>query len=272
MADGRDIIEAPQAGLDLRRHYGFHQSPAVRAGGLVFCSGLAAFDPESGERLHGTVTSETRRAFENVGLMLAAAGSSLARIVQVRAMLYDRIEYDVMNRVYRQFVPTAPPARTVWSVRLDAGFKVQLDVTALAADGDLSMTERSIIEPRNPALNVSKNLNLPHSPGVRAGGLIFLSGMVATDPRTGERSPGTVAAETRQILQNMAHLLESAGSSLRRAVKINVLLYDMLEFDNMNAVFREFFPVDPPARTVCGVQLGFGLKVEIECIALAGGL
>ena len=67
----------------------------------------------------------------------------------------------------------------------------------------------------------------------------------------------------------MSHMLESAGSSLGKVVKINVLLYDMLEFDNMNRVYREFFPTYPPGRTACGVQLAGGLKVEIECIALA---
>jgi 2-iminobutanoate/2-iminopropanoate deaminase len=128
---------------------------------------------------------------------------------------------------------------------------------------------REVIEPGNPLLNVSRNFNLPHSPGIRAGALIFLSGMVAVDPVTGERAPGTVAAETRQILANMAHLLESAGSSLAKVVKVNVLIYSMLEYENMNAVYREFFPVDPPARTTCGVQLSGGNKVEIECIALA---
>ncbi len=129
---------------------------------------------------------------------------------------------------------------------------------------------REIITPRNDKLNVSRNLKLPHSPGIRAGDLIFLSGMLSVDPLTGERSQGTVAHETRQTLSNMRHLLESAGSSLERVVKINVLLYDMLEFDNMNAVFREFFPEAPPARTTCGVQLSAGMKIEIECIALAG--
>ncbi|MEJ0071289.1 MAG: RidA family protein [Pseudomonadota bacterium] len=128
---------------------------------------------------------------------------------------------------------------------------------------------REIIQPRNPALNVSKNLKLPHSPGVKCGDFIFLSGMVSIDPTTGQRKLGTTDSETRQILENMAHMLESAGSSLARVVKINVLLASMLEFENMNAVYREFFPTDPPARTACGVQLSFGLKVEIECIALA---
>jgi 2-iminobutanoate/2-iminopropanoate deaminase len=90
--------------------------------------------------------------------------------------------------------------------------------------------ERKIIEPKNDKLNVSRNFNLPHSPGIRAGDFIFLSGMLSTDPSTGERSPGTMAHETRQTLTNMRHLLESAGSSLERVVKLNVLIYDMLEF------------------------------------------
>ena len=102
---------------------------------------------------------------------------------------------------------------------------------------------REIIVPQNDRLNVSRNFNLPHSPGIRAGDLIFLSGMLSTDPATGERSPGTMAHETRQTLTNMQHMLESAGSCLERVVKINVLLYDMLEFDNMNAVYRQFFPL-----------------------------
>jgi 2-iminobutanoate/2-iminopropanoate deaminase len=106
---------------------------------------------------------------------------------------------------------------------------------------------REIIEPKNERLNVSRNFNLPHSPGIRAGDFIFLSGMLSTDPQSGERSPGTMAHETRQTLTNMRHLLESAGSSLERVVKLNVLIYDMLEFENMNAVFKQFFPVDPPA-------------------------
>jgi 2-iminobutanoate/2-iminopropanoate deaminase len=128
--------------------------------------------------------------------------------------------------------------------------------------------KREVIEPKNPVLNISQNFRLPHSPGIRAGEFIFLSGMVAIDPATGERLHGTVAAETRQILTNMAHLLEAAGSSLAKIVKANVLIYSMLEYENMNSVYREFFPTDPPARTVCGVKLIGGHKVEIECVAM----
>jgi 2-iminobutanoate/2-iminopropanoate deaminase len=129
--------------------------------------------------------------------------------------------------------------------------------------------DRRIIEPDNPKLNASRAFKLPHSPGVQAGPLLYLSGMISIDPETGEPKLGTVASETRQILQNMSHLLASNGVSLDRVVKVNVFLHDMLEFDAMNRVFREYFPTDPPARTTCGVQLGMGVKVEIECVAVA---
>ncbi len=128
--------------------------------------------------------------------------------------------------------------------------------------------DRKIIEPDNPKLNASRAFNLPHSPGVQAGPLLYLSGMISLDPETGEPKLGTVASETRQILENMRHLLQSNGAALNQVVKVNVFLHDMLEFDSMNLVFREFFPKDPPARTTCGVQLGMGVKVEIECVAL----
>jgi 2-iminobutanoate/2-iminopropanoate deaminase len=128
----REILEPPAPGFDMRAIYGHHQSVAIRAGGLIYCSGLLPINPETGEREHGTVTSEAKRIFENLKMLLEANGSALDRIVQVHAMIYDRIEYDVLNRIYRQYLPHRPPARTVWSVQIEAGFKVQLDVVAAA--------------------------------------------------------------------------------------------------------------------------------------------
>ena len=128
---------------------------------------------------------------------------------------------------------------------------------------------RQVIEPKNPALDQSQKFGLPLSPAVRGGDFVFVSGMAAIDPATGVPAHGTVAAETRQILTNIGELLEAAGSSLAKVVKVNVLIYSMLEYESMNSVYREFFPTDPPARKVCGVKLIGGHKVEIECIALA---
>ena len=128
---------------------------------------------------------------------------------------------------------------------------------------------RTVIEPNNPRLNVSRNANLPHSPGIRAGEYIFLSGIGPVDPVTGGRNLGPIADQIRQTLQNMEHMLTSAGSGLDRIVKINIVLADIQDYDEMNRIWREFFSVDPPTRTTCALQLSNGNGVEIECIALS---
>ncbi len=128
----REIIPPPAPGLDALAQYGQWQSVAVRAAGFVFCSGVVAVDPASGDRLLGTVASETVQCMHNLERVLDAAGTSLSRLVQVHALLYDRIEYDNFNRAYRGFVPDAPPVRTVWSVQIQHGFKVEIDAVALA--------------------------------------------------------------------------------------------------------------------------------------------
>jgi 2-iminobutanoate/2-iminopropanoate deaminase len=129
---------------------------------------------------------------------------------------------------------------------------------------------RSVIQPQNPRLNVSRNANLPHVPGIRIGDFIFLSGMGPIDPETGERFHGPIGEQVRMTLGNIRHMLESAGSSLERVVRIQVVLADIADMAEMDRVYREFFPVDPPARTAWSMQLRFGNGCEIECVALAG--
>jgi len=134
------------------------------------------------------------------------------------------------------------------------------------------MTEklsRSVIQPRNPRLNVSRNANLPHVAGIRIGDYIFLSGMGPIDPQTGERNHGPITEQIRTTLRNMQHMLESAGSSLERVVRVHVVLADISDMPEMERVYREFFPIDPPARTAWSMQLRFGNGCEIECVALA---
>ena len=128
---------------------------------------------------------------------------------------------------------------------------------------------RSAIEPKNPRLNVSCGANLPHVPGIRIGPYIFLSGMGPIDPVTGERNHGPIAEQIRTTLSNMQHMLESAGSSLERVVRVHVVLADVADMPEMERVYREFFPIDPPARTAWSMQLRFGNGCEIECLALA---
>ena len=127
---------------------------------------------------------------------------------------------------------------------------------------------REIVPPSGPALNADGSSGPLASMAVRGGDFIFVSGLTAIDPQSGERMRGTTASETRCILGNLEQLLEAAGSSLDKVVKVNVLLHSMLEAPNMNDVYARFFPESPPARTVCGACLPDGVKVIIECTAL----
>jgi 2-iminobutanoate/2-iminopropanoate deaminase len=128
--------------------------------------------------------------------------------------------------------------------------------------------ERTVLAPP-PGLDAAVALGQPASTLVRGGAFLFVSGLVAVDPATGKRAPGTSASETRLILTNLGRMLEAAGSSMDKVVKVNVLLASMLEAVPMNDVYATFFPDPPPARTVCGARLPDGYRVMIECTALA---
>jgi 2-iminobutanoate/2-iminopropanoate deaminase len=128
--------------------------------------------------------------------------------------------------------------------------------------------KREVVAAPAAALEVAHQ-GRPASTVVRGGAFLFVSGLTAVDPQTGNALHGATASETRAILDNLKALLEAAGSSLDNVVKVNVLLASMLEAPNMNEVYARFFSDPPPARTVCGARLPDGVKVIIECTALA---
>ncbi|MBM4385865.1 MAG: RidA family protein [Deltaproteobacteria bacterium] len=114
-------------------------------------------------------------------------------------------------------------------------------------------------------------LALPFSEAARVGDLIFVSGQIGNLPGTLELAPGGVQAETRQALANIAAILERNGSSLRRVAKCTVFMLDMAEWPLLNEVWVATFP-NKPARSALGASgLAKGARVEIECIAAAGG-
>jgi 2-iminobutanoate/2-iminopropanoate deaminase len=109
-----------------------------------------------------------------------------------------------------------------------------------------------------------------YSPAVRAGDLVFLSGVIGTRPGTRELAAGGAAGQTRQAIENMRAVLHAAGLDLPDLVKCTVFLADMADYGAMNEVYGEFFRVDPPARSAVGTGgLPLGAAVEIECIAAA---
>lgn len=107
------------------------------------------------------------------------------------------------------------------------------------------------------------------SQGIVVGDVVYCSGQLGVDPKTGKMVEGSVKDRTRQILKNLSAVLEAGGSSLQDAIKVNIFLADMADFPAVNEVYDSFF-VDPkPVRTCVAVKtLPAGSDVEIECSGL----
>ena len=109
---------------------------------------------------------------------------------------------------------------------------------------------------------------VPLSQAIRAGEWIFVSGQLGNDPKTRKLAEGGIGPETRQVCENLKAVLEEGGSALANVVKVTIYMKDLNELPAMNAVFSEYFAVDPPARTTfeCARLVG-DARVEIEAIA-----
>ncbi|MCS7309370.1 MAG: RidA family protein [Armatimonadota bacterium] len=109
----------------------------------------------------------------------------------------------------------------------------------------------------------------PYSQAIRVGNLVFVSGQIPLHPQTGEIVGDTAAEQARQVLQNLQAVLQAAGASLQDVVKTTIFLTDLGQFAAVNAVYAEFFPSEPPARsTVQVAALPRGVQVEIEAVAV----
>jgi 2-iminobutanoate/2-iminopropanoate deaminase len=108
----------------------------------------------------------------------------------------------------------------------------------------------------------------PYSPGVRAGDFLYVAGQAGTDPATGEAAGDTIAEQARQSMRNVEAVLRAGGSRPDLVVNVTVLVADISTFGEVNEVFAETFPTDPPARMTMQVPLPHGLLISIGCVAL----
>ena len=108
----------------------------------------------------------------------------------------------------------------------------------------------------------------PYAQLVRYGDFLFMSGQISADAATGDVIHQDVAGQTRTIMELIKGALEDAGSGMDKVVKCTVHLSDSKYFNEMNQVYKTYFPEGYPARLcVSGVQLYDGLDVEIDVIA-----
>jgi 2-iminobutanoate/2-iminopropanoate deaminase len=115
----------------------------------------------------------------------------------------------------------------------------------------------------------SPNTGLPYSPGVLVGGTLYVSGHLGRDPVTAKLVPGGIESETRQSLANIREVLKTAGMDFTHVVSVSAYIASFEDFAKFNAVYREFFPKDPPARaTVQVAALNDGARIELQMIAV----
>ncbi len=107
-------------------------SQAVSTGGVMYLSGQVALDPASGELVGGAIEEQAARALENLGAVLAAAGSGFDRVLKTTVYLIDMKEFAAMNAVYARYFGDSRPARTTVQVSgLPKGARVEVDAIAL---------------------------------------------------------------------------------------------------------------------------------------------
>ena len=140
--------------------------------------------------------------------------------------------------------------------------------------GTLAVQQGSASRPAAAARTVIRpeqapNTGLPFSPGILVGNTLYLAGHLGRDPVTSQLVMGGIEAETRQALANLGEVLKTAGMGFEHVTTVTVYITNFDEFEKFNAVYREFFPQDPPARaTVQVAALNAGARVELQMIAV----
>ena len=109
----------------------------------------------------------------------------------------------------------------------------------------------------------------PYSQAVRSGNLLFLSGQIPLDPKSGNLIEGDFSAQSRRVFDNLRAVLKAGGADFRNVTRATVYLTDLNNFQTLNTIYGEYFGTHKPARSTVGVaQLPRGAAVEIDLIAV----
>ena len=141
---------------------------------------------------------------------------------------------------------------------------IVVTVTVRGDAGQQSGSGHRVIRPEK-----APNTGLPFSPGILAGNTLYVSGHLGRDPMNNRLVSGGIESETRQALANIREVLRTAGMDFKNVTSVTAYIASFDDFAKFNAIYREHFPADPPARaTVQVAALNAGAKVELQMIAV----
>jgi 2-iminobutanoate/2-iminopropanoate deaminase len=228
-------------------------STAIKADGLIYVSGTLG----SG----GDVKAQTKQVLDNISAALKTAGSSLANAASMTVYLKNQSDFAAMNEVYRTYWTKDPPARTTVMVPLLNEGLVEISAVAVPDGG-----ERVVVNPSD--WMVSPN---PYSYGIRSGNTLFLAGLISRNGKDNSTIKGDMKEQTKTVLDNAGAVLKAGGMTFADVVSSRIYVTDTAAFQDMNGVYRTYFPTDPPARaTVKTALTSNDYVVEITMIAVRG--
>src|SRR5258706_1082702 len=228
-------------------------SAAVKADGLIDVSGTLG----SG----GDEKAQTKQVLDNINTTLNSVGSSLANAASMTVYLRNQSDFAAMNEVYRTYWTKDPPARTTVMVPLLNEGLVEISAVAVPDGG-----ERVVVNPSD--WMVAPN---PYSYGIKSGNTLFLAGLISRNGKDNSAIKGDMAAQTKTVMENAAAVLKAGGMTFADVVSSRIYVTDSAAFQDMNTVYRTYFPTDPPARaTVKALLTSTDYVVEVTMAAVQG--
>ena len=209
----------------------------VRTQDFVFLSGLVSRRGSDDQPVTGPMATQVKTVLDNAGELLKTAGVEFSDVVSARVFITDMATFQEMNGEYRKYFATDPPVRATVVTPL-MGATSNLEITLVA-----SRVGRQIVVPGAGTT--------PLSSAIRAGRLVFLSGMLGNTAANAT----DVAAQTRETLTRASGALQKAGLTFSEVAEHVVYLPDLASRRLVDPILRETFPKDPPATTVIGAKL-----------------
>lgn len=209
----------------------------VRTQDFVFLSGLVSRNGANDQAVTGPMATQVKTVLDNAGELLKTAGVTFQDVVSARVFITDTAMFQEMNGEYRKYFATDPPVRATVVTAL-MGATSNLEITLVA-----SRVGRQIVVPGSGST--------PLSSAIRAGGLLFLAGMLGNNAANAT----DVAAQTRETLNRASAALQKGGATFADVAEHVVYLPDLASRAAVDPVIRDAFPKEPPATTVIGAKL-----------------
>ncbi len=231
-------------------------SPGILTDDFLYVSGQGAKDTAG--QIPADTEGQVRNVLENVKTIVEAAGLTMEHVVYTQVYLTDYSDEGPLNRVWKQYFPKAPPARSTIGVAKLPGTPLEISAVAIR---DLSK-KKVVVPPGYPA-------SVPISPGVIAGDRMYLAGFLGRDINTGQ-IPSDPAAQVQLSLDRMAGTLKAAGADFKNMVFINPYLTNKVPMGIMNKIYADHFEFgNTPARATIQVAgLPSGANIEFTGIAM----